>query len=91
MPWTIQKEPKYCKNVSVLNHAEQEKVNEWTNAITGQNLHPTQATRVSDDIGKLSDGTYEFYAGSYHRVFFYWADSTDTVYLTNVGHTLTKK
>ena len=89
--WTIIKEAKYCQNVANLLHAEQEKVNEWTNMITGSNVHPTQATRVSDDIRKLSDGTYEFYAGSYHRVFFYWSDTTQILYLTNVGHTLTKK
>jgi len=89
--WSCQKTDNYRKTVEELLPSEQGKVNDWINAITGQNVHPLHAGRVKDDIRKLSDGTYEFYAGSFHRVFFDLHPATEVIELYHVGHTLTKK
>src|SRR5438093_713190 len=43
MPWTLTKSPDYQATVQLLEDSEQNKVNDWTNMVTGQNVDPLRA------------------------------------------------
>jgi mRNA-degrading endonuclease RelE of RelBE toxin-antitoxin system len=87
MPWTVTEEKKYKKNVDKLGEAELRKVNEWTDYVEQNNTSPSEAAKVLGyKVGPGPKPYYEFYAGSYHRVFF-TSDGTKLVLtLHDVGH-----
>ena len=87
MPWTLIKSADYQATVQLLESSEQNKVNDWTNLVTGQNMDPLRAAGFLGYRIGPGPGTYmEFYAGSYHRVFFTYDGTARELRLEHVGH-----